>query len=587
MRFMMNRFSKLNTLRNQILVQFSIAMTVVLLITSLLLYYQFSKMTEGVIEKQLTQTSAETNAKIEARYEQIDALVTQLATDDVVQKSLKKIHLEQTLTGMEKNDFRKAVNRYYSYVSSVYGFQLFSQNKVQVYPYTGVELTSLISQEWIERADEAKGKLVWIGRDTSNKHYSFAIKSMRLVNDSFRPGGYLIVRVANDFFEQDSSMPRTGMMLYDFQHNLIAGKDEYNLHLEKQNNGRIFINGHFYYLIKHTSESTGWTLVLVQSMDEYEQKLKSIGNMIFIVGAVGILLFLNIAWIISSHITTPIHRLTRVMKNAKMDELKPVKEIKSYFEIEEMNKAYNQMVKNTNYLVQIAYEKELLKNQTELKALQSQINPHFLYNTLNAFYWSLEEKGEEELARLVIAMSELFRYTVGTTEEMEWVSIQQELDYIERYLQLMKMRMGNRLQWEIECDDMTQNCTIPKLLIQPLVENAIVHGIEKKRGPGKVTIRILYNNDSEVIQVEVCDNGKGMNQQRVKDIEKILENPTLSTSDVGIGIRNIQKRISVYYMNDVIQPLRIESEMEKGTCVIIQIPTKRGAIYEDEKNFNR
>lgn len=245
------------------------------------------------------------------------------------------------------------------------------------------------------------------------------------------------------------------------------------------------------------------------------------------------------------------------------------------------------MVKNTNYLIQIAYEKELLKNQTELKALQSQINPHFLYNTLNAFYWSLEEKGEEELAKLVIAMSELFRYTVGTTGEMEWVSIQQELDYIERYLQLMQMRMGDRLQWEIECDDMTQSCTIPKLLIQPLVENAIVHGIEKKRGPGKVTIRTFYNYESEVIQVEVCDNGKGMNKQRVKDIEKVLENPTLLTSDVGIGIRNIQKRISVYYMNDVIQPLRIESEIGKGTCLILQIPIKGGAVYEDEKHFDR
>lgn len=583
----MNRFSKLNTLRNQILVHFSIAMIVVLLITSLLLYYQFSKMTEGVIEKQLTQTSAETNAKIEARYEQIDTLVTQLATDEIVQQSLKKIHQGQTLTSMEENDFRKAVNRYYSYVSSIYGFQLFSEKELQVYPYSGVKLTSLISREWIERADEAKGKLVWIGRDTSNKHYSFAIKSMRLINDSFRHGGYLIVRVANDFFEQDSNIPKTGMMLYDSQHNLIAGKNEYNIHLEEQKNGRIFIKGHFYYLIKHTSESTGWTLVLVQSMDEYERKLESIGNMILIIGAVGILLFLNIAWIISSYITTPIHRLTRVMKNAKMDELKPVEEIKSYFEIEEMNKAYNQMVKNTNYLIQIAYEKELLKNQTELKALQSQINPHFLYNTLNAFYWSLEEKGEEELAKLVIAMSELFRYTVGTTGEMEWVSIQQELDYIERYLQLMQMRMGDRLQWEIECDDMTQSCTIPKLLIQPLVENAIVHGIEKKRGPGKVTIRTFYNYESEVIQVEVCDNGKGMNKQRVKDIEKVLENPTLLTSDVGIGIRNIQKRISVYYMNDVIQPLRIESEIGKGTCLILQIPIKGGAVYEDEKHFDR
>lgn len=135
-----------------------------------------------------------------------------------------------------------------------------------------------------------------------------------------------------------------------------------------------------------------------------------------------------------------------------------------------------------NDLIQVIYEKELIRSRTELKALQAQIDPHFLYNTLEALFWALQDKEEEELANLVVAMSDLFRYTIGSEHGSEWVTLREELDHAERYMQLMKLRFGDRLEWSLSAPPDSLELRMPKLLLQPLVENAILHGVGAKKG---------------------------------------------------------------------------------------------------------
>ena len=167
------------------------------------------------------------------------------------------------------------------------------------------------------------------------------------------------------------------------------------------------------------------------------------------------------------------------------------------------------MAENINHLIQEVYEKELLRSRTELKALQAQMDPHFLYNTLNALYWTLEEREEEDLAELVVVMSDLFRYTIGNPQEDEWVKIRNEIEHIEGYLQLIKMRLGDRIRWEISVKPQHLDQPIPKLTLQPLVENAIVHGIENQTEPGQITIKTMDTENGH-IRIVITDNGKGM-----------------------------------------------------------------------------
>jgi len=154
------------------------------------------------------------------------------------------------------------------------------------------------------------------------------------------------------------------------------------------------------------------------------------------------------------------------MKHAIEGELVTNPDTSSTLEIMELNHTFNQMVENTNYLIQVVYEKEIMRSRTELEALQAQINPHFLYNMLNALYWSLIEK--EEIAENVVAMSDLFRYTISHPKKDDWVTVGEELEQIERYMKLMKMRFGNRLIWRITAEEKILKVKIPKLIIQPL-----------------------------------------------------------------------------------------------------------------------
>src|SRR5690606_4868418 len=144
-------------------------------------------------------------------------------------------------------------------------------------------------------------------------------------------------------------------------------------------------------------------------------------------------LFLVMTFILSTMITRPILNMIRAMRGSRFGSMKPSPITSATMEINELNNTYNQLVVYLNELIEVVYQKEITQSRSELKALQAQINPHFLFNTLEAFYWSLDEKGEEELAQIVIAMSGLFRYVIHQTDGDEWVTIGDELDHAERY----------------------------------------------------------------------------------------------------------------------------------------------------------
>jgi two-component system, sensor histidine kinase YesM len=236
------------------------------------------------------------------------------------------------------------------------------------------------------------------------------------------------------------------------------------------------------------------------------------------------------------------------------------------------------MADNINALIKLVYEKELVQSQTELRALQAQINPHFLYNTLEAFYWSLSDKGEEELADLVVAMSHMFRYVIGGSGKQEWVTIGDELEHIERYLHIMRMRFGLRLFWSVDCPDSCRATPIPKLLIQPLVENAIVHGIEGKVEGGTIRIAIeeLGQQDGHRLAVIVEDNGAGMEAKALESLLLSIRSGTpVSTKGTGLGLRNVKRRLELYYQNQA-GALSVESTPGAGTVVQFELPRGEG-----------
>ncbi|UOK63486.1 sensor histidine kinase [Paenibacillus sp. OVF10] len=281
-------------------------------------------------------------------------------------------------------------------------------------------------------------------------------------------------------------------MLLDGAGEVVTSDLEINLDPKAiLDSGSVVQNGEeSYIVVRQKSELTGWTLAVLTPLRETTEGVSILRTALLVSGAIGVVLFLIMSFFLSTMITRPLIRLMRAMRSAQPGAMRPNLMVSFTMEINELNDVYNQMVYRQNELTRVVHEKEVMQSRAELKALQSQINPHFLFNTLEAFYWSLEEKGDEEMARMVVAMSRLFRYIISSSQQDEWVTMADELEHAERYLQIMQMRLGERMQWEIQLSDTVRKVAIPKLLIQPLVENAILHGIESKLGPGKISIHV-------------------------------------------------------------------------------------------------
>ncbi|KMY52410.1 sensor histidine kinase [Peribacillus loiseleuriae] len=572
----------MNTLRNQILAVFLFVMMIVLSIVSGMVYNQLGDLMQDNAEKQIKQTAIEANGRMEALYKQIDTLSNQLVTNDTVQQLLLGLVNGESMNFDKWQTLTKIVNNIHAYSDGISSFELYTTEGKRIYPFDDKSISNVINERWVTMADKEKGRLVWVGKDLNNENYSYAIRRVSLMDRSFSHGGYLVIRISNSYFQVKEIVGGNGdedyMMLLDRDLTPITrdyGIDIQNVLLERYKT--VTISKKEYMIVKESSKLTGWTIVILKPMSFFMESISTVRTVILYSGTIGFVIFFISAVLLATMITRPIKKLTKTMKHAKMDELKLNPENSSSLEIIELNRTYNQMVENTNHLIQVVYEKELLRSRTELKALQAQINPHFIYNTLNALYWSLEEREEEDLAGIVIAMSELFRYTIGNSKSDEWVTIQDELEHIDRYLKVMKMRLGDRLLWNISAPEEYLNVKIPKLMIQPLVENAILHGIEKKRKQGYVLIKIEKVDNSSNLEITVEDNGLGIESETLKNINQEIENNGVSSfKGMGMALTNVNKRLRLYYDGCNLTELHLISEHGKGTKVAFEIPSIGG-----------
>ncbi len=233
----------------------------------------------------------------------------------------------------------------------------------------------------------------------------------------------------------------------------------------------------------------------------------------------------------------------------------------------------------TRPIEQQVIEEQKKLRKAEFEVLQAQINPHFLYNTLDAIVWSAEAGNQKQVVSMVGSLSEFFKSSLNRGKEI--VSIKDELAHVRSYLEIQQVRYQDILSYEIEVPESLYDCTIPKITLQPIVENALYHGIKNRRGLGKITIRGVDEGDTMVIRV--VDDGVGMDEKRLMEVRKALtENNT--ESGVTYGLYNVNERIRLNYGEKY--GLRIESFEGAGTCVLIMLPKILTEIVENPNKIN-
>lgn len=584
---MKRRWGNVNTLRNQIFIGFMLVMVMVLTSVGLYAYDQVAAMLRNNAEKHVQQTAVQASGQLDALLRGIDTFTAQIATSATVQSMLALELDGNTLSFAERQLLQQDVRKQEAYGTGIRSIELYTTDYERMLPLTDVSLTSRVPYEWISKADMARGDIVWLGMDSGFPNVVIAMRHVRLIDRSFSHAGYLMVQIDKNYFELTDTASnanadialRESMGLIDEQGRIITSDfaDEQDIasRISENMDETLVLNEEEYVVVERLSERTGWKIIILTPVASVMEGITVLRTAIIVSVMVGGVLFLILTFILSTMITRPILNLIKAMRVARFGTLKPIPVASAALEINELSNTYNQMVASLNELIEVVYQKEIIQSRTELKALQAQINPHFLFNTLEAFYWALDEKGEEELAHIVVAMSGLFRYVISRADEDQWVTVGDELDHAERYLKIMDMRMLDRLSWHIDADEANRKVPIPKLLVQPLVENAILHGVEQRVGKGTVVIRVKPSENPGCTRIEVSDDGPGISEEKLKSLLGSLETGRIeSEKGKGVGLSNVERRLRLYY-NSETTGLDIKSEAGKGTTISFEIPNEQ------------
>lgn len=288
------------------------------------------------------------------------------------------------------------------------------------------------------------------------------------------------------------------------------------------------------------------------------------------------------AWVISASIYIPIKKLQDLTTTITKDDLQALVSRSNIDEITELGMSFNIMTSKIRDLLDAKVREQENLKKAELKALQAQINPHFLYNTLDTIVWMAEANKSDQVIELVRALSSFFR--IALSRGKDWISIRQEVEHVRSYLHIQKIRYRDILNYEFDIDESILEGTILKLTLQPLAENALYHGLKNKRNGGTIKISARKAADNLVL-LEVCDDGVGLTPYKLGKIEAQLneDSNVISRMEEGFGLSNVNKRIKLYYGPQY--GLTIESTYLEGTKITVAIPLQRDKIKEAAKDL--
>ena len=265
----------------------------------------------------------------------------------------------------------------------------------------------------------------------------------------------------------------------------------------------------------------------------------------------------------SNSLIRPLHKMARSMDAAAKGDFTVSLPIESDDEIGQLSRHFNSMVQRINSLIDNVYKKELLCKDAEFKMLQAQINPHFIYNVLDTISWTVQSNGMPEISKMASALSRLMRISINKNQ---YIPLKEELSCVQDYLLIQKIRYQDKINAIIDVDPELDSLIIPKLILEPLVENAVVHGLEGKDGPGIILVK--GETDKNTVVFTIKDNGVGMTVIQLHEIWNSASLP--GSSHTGLGFLNVHRRIQYIYGPDY--GLDIQSQLNNGTSITIRIP---------------
>lgn len=491
-------------------------------------------------------------------------------SDDLSQKIMYISQLNENLDSIYiYSDSQQEV------ITSIYG----------VYPYNDIS----ISQN-LDVVHNAEGVYNWLRcyDEISKRDLVKLVSRANIINRDIKSNVYISVnfnvKTISDFIKGLQLTQNTLVYLIDQHGSIIAADNDYppgtdintvlntnlqSFDINKPKRVKLSQKGYYQEIYKK-NEITNWGILVLIPENELLSEEKGFWymNISLILIEFFILLFLSLK-IIERYVNKPVKKLVFYMKEAENGNFDERIQPGSKDEFSYLFKAYNIMVKKIKGLIQELYEEKLLKKEAELKMLQEQINPHFLYNTLDSINWMAKANNVDEISNIVVSLSDYYRTIFN--KGRNYINVAQMMDSVRDYLYIYKFRFKDMLNYEVQTVGEIADIYLLNFLLQPIVENALVHGIDKKNGFVKVTCKL----EDELLHFYVEDNGKGMSEEKLKLLLASLKNQSNTTDS---GLRNVYKRIKLFYGEQY--GLDIKSGPDYGTCVEMVIPALKGVQEE-------
>jgi two-component system sensor histidine kinase YesM len=439
-------------------------------------------------------------------------------------------------------------------------------------------------QSWYKKAIEAKGKVVISSSHVQNmilNDYNSVISLSRELSSDVGDEklGVLLVdlnySIINDICNKIKLGNRGYVFIVDANGNIVYHPEQQMINNNQKielisqvmrTPGSSFVTSEGknsrMYTIK-TSQSTGWKIVGVTYVDELVSNKNELQMYTFFGGIGFLIIVVLLSIILSLRISRPIKHLESSMKEVEKGNFDIQVDIQSSNEIGHLSNRFNRMTTEIKELMLQNVKEQELKRKSELQVLQAQINPHFLYNTLDSIIWMAETGKSKEVILMTASLAKLFRLSISKGQE--FLSIFNEIEHIKNYLTIQKMRYKSKLDFEINVDKSILSYKLIKIILQPLVENSIYHGIRNNAGKGHIQITGIRKGDRILLQV--IDNGIGMSPE---EIHNIYQKDRTSAKGSGIGVQNVDQRIKLHFGDPY--GLHFESELGKGTTVNIWLP---------------
>lgn len=523
----------------------------------------------------LNDINEQTTNNLENNIQKIEDINVQILSSQVIQSQLKIVN-EKCLDSYDLAQCRRKIERELSnwalYASYVVSVSVISREGIE-FAVKKIETGGTQFGFAEDEIYEANGSSLW--GITGEKNRICVAKAI-LDFDTMKPAGYINIVYENSYLSDilaDNSSKYSGASYVVNTHGriMVANKEGYvgenfpvklsDLRASNTSRYDMFSSTQAFYFVGNEMPN-GWSLVQTVSVKEFNKEM----NHLIVLAAGIVLLVLGISlgfvWYVTSRIAYPAKELMESMKTLAKDNEYPRVKIVSNDEIGMIGLEYNKMAENIETLIEKVYKMELTQKQAELEFLQMQINPHFLYNALDTISWMALAKGNMDVSEMTIALAELLRATI---KKESFITLREEMNTVKDYLLIQQERFGDKISAEYFVEEDAYSCMVPNFILQPVIENAIIHGLEPKIEKGKVSINISIQDEFLTFLVE--DNGVGMDEKEILDLyKKCRENNTKQS----IGLKNVYRRLLLCYGEASM--LKIESKKEQGTRISFLIP---------------